>query len=262
MNDKKLSWPSWLFSLGIWFACFIVWSIGSMSLRLSPLLLALVIAPWLPEYIKQRTLQVTTGKVIWTVLLFFGSLSTLWTTYREHNYSNAQVSHDIQSQQTWVIEENVPTQSIGEIKAQDKNLQEKQFQSNIDLNKKIFYLNSIAEYISIHKYDEKYWVWNELVNATEIRKNTYNEYFDKLMSSNQIDLNYAHKIKDEVIMRWVTENRSYPCVHNNEVYNAYLSQKEYTQRKNEIKQSQDKEKNEITRNLWKTGVILQCTLDY
>ncbi len=137
---------------------------------------------------------------------------------------------------------------------------------NIELNKKIFYLNSIAESIGIHKYEDTYWIGNEktlddMTKSVDLKKEWTDQYFEKLMKDNAIDLTYATMMRSDIIGKGVLENREYPCFHNNDVYNAYLTASEYKKRLGGVRKAQDKEKKFVLKSI-ENNSLFQCSTDY
>lgn len=137
---------------------------------------------------------------------------------------------------------------------------------NIELNKKIFYLNSIAENIGTHKYEDSYWVGNEktlddMNKSVDLKKAWTDQYFEKLIKDNAIDLSYAKMMRSDIIGNGVLESREYACFHNNDTYHAYLTASEYKRRLGEITKAQDKERRFVLKSIEKNA-LFQCSMDY
>lgn len=117
------------------------------------------------------------------------------------------------------------------------------YNQNDELNKKIFYLRTIAENVAIHLYDDKFWVGNEKTtadfqHAVELRDQWTKEYFQKLIKENAIENSYVKKFDFRITADWVTKNRPSPSFHSDDVYKAYLSSSEYQRRLPEIQAKQ------------------------
>lgn len=222
---------------------------------------ALVGAYWVSALILTSEWKVTTSKVIISVII---GLVCIWWWRKAYQEHLLKPSYAMVSDTTGAIVAPHREPTADENKTA---LIAEWLSGNMELNKKIFYLNSIAENIGIHKYDDTYWIGNEktrddITQSVDLRKEWTDQYFEKLVKDNGIDLGYANMMRSDIIGNWVLESREYACFHNNEVYQAYLIDSEYKQRLREITQAQDKEWKEVRSNIERKAVVMQCSMDY
>lgn len=173
-------------------------------------------------------------------------------------------------QDEYIVE--TPTETTGLSITQFQNTEHSETEEiDTELNRKIFYLISLAENIGIHLSDDKFGVgygesFEDIKKQQDYIDQQTDFYFQKLLKKEKIDKNYIDTHKSAIVHAGILNERDTPCFHNNEVYDAYLSKAQYNTRKSKIKSAQEKEREIVLRNREKKknnpSIAAQCSFDY